>query len=96
VAELRGEGAPPLGIFDDVEFSENGEGVPPGSLVLLYTDGLIERRDTPVDLELERLKACLARGPGEPGECLDWLEEEIAVDALPDDVAMVAMSTPTY
>jgi hypothetical protein len=27
-------------------------------------------------------------------ECLDWLEENLGAYAVPDDIAMVAMSTP--
>ena len=35
--------------------------MPPGTSVLLYTDGLIERRDESLDLGLERLRSTAER-----------------------------------
>ena len=92
--ELSGRGTPPLGVLEDVEYREHLVEIPPGSLLLLYTDGLIERRDTSVRHELDRLIGLMAEAPRGAAECLDWLEENLGVDAVPDDIAMVAMSTP--
>jgi serine phosphatase RsbU (regulator of sigma subunit) len=68
--------------------------IPPGSLLLLYTDGLIERRNSNMRHELDRLKGLMGEAPRGAVECLDWLEENLGADAVPDDIAMVAMSTP--
>ena len=94
IQELRGPGTPPLGVLEEVEYLEHEVAIPPGSLLLMYTDGLIERRDTSVREELDRLKAMMAEAPKSAAECLDWLEQNIGPDAVPDDIAMIAMSTP--
>ena len=36
----------------------------------------------------------MGEAPQARRECLDWLEENLGADAVPDDIAMVAMSTP--
>jgi serine phosphatase RsbU (regulator of sigma subunit) len=93
VIELDGGGTPPLGILDEFECNAHTVDIPAGSLVLLYTDGLIERRDTDLAAGLERLKRSFAEAPAKPTACLDWLEAQLETDAVPDDVAMLAMST---
>jgi PAS domain S-box-containing protein len=94
VQELDGAGTPPLGVLEEVEYREHEVEIEPGSLLLMYTDGLIERRDISLRRELERLKDLLAEAPGGTTECLDWLEHNLDADAVPDDIAMVAMTTP--
>src|SRR5690606_22558249 len=54
VVELGGEGTPPIGILRDVAYVEHEVSVPPGSLLLLYTDGLIERREVDLGTGLDR------------------------------------------
>jgi len=93
VVELAGRGTPPLGILDDVDFPEHGVDIPAGSLLLLYTDGLIERREVDLAEGLARLKETFAAAPGGASECLAWLERQLEPDAIPDDVAMLAMSS---
>ena len=63
ISELRGEGGPPLGMLETVECPENTAALPPGSLLLLYTDGLIERRESDLEAGLERLKRALEEAP---------------------------------
>jgi PAS domain S-box-containing protein len=91
VEELRGEGSPPAGVLKDVEFAVQHAEIPPGSLLLLYTDGLIERRGDDLNASLERLKRTLASAPVEAQACLDHLASEYGADEVPDDVAMLAM-----
>ncbi len=93
VTELDGAGPPPLGILDGVDFEEHSVEVPPGSLVVLYTDGLIERRESDLDTGLDHLKRTLASAPAGATECLDWIESTLGTEAIPDDVAMLAMAT---
>jgi phosphoserine phosphatase RsbU/P len=93
VVELDGGGTPPLGVLDRIEYRTHSVDVPPGSLLLLYTDGLIERRDVDLTRGLARLKDVLARSPVQPDECLQFLAGEFSSDAIPDDVAMLAMTT---
>jgi serine phosphatase RsbU (regulator of sigma subunit) len=92
VERLGGEGTPPLGTFDDLEYRVHRVDVPPGSLLLLYTDGLIERSDRDFEVELQRLCDALAEAPGGAAECLSWLAERFRTESVPDDVAMLAMS----
>ncbi len=63
-----------------------------GSTVLLYTDGLIERRDADLDTGMVRLRDTLIELAGLPlEELLDTLLERL-VDGRPeDDVALVAV-----
>ena len=62
------------------------------AVVLLYTDGLVERRDQPLDVGLGRLQQALGALTGRP---LDELCDELLARMLPaeadDDVAIVAV-----
>jgi serine phosphatase RsbU (regulator of sigma subunit) len=64
----------------------------PGAVVLLYTDGLVERRDCDVDSGVARLRQHLAGLAGRP---LEQLADELLARMLPatpgDDVALVAI-----
>ena len=93
VVELRGGGSPPLGILDGIRFQADRVEVPAGSLLLLYTDGLIERRGDDLMAALERLKRTFADAPGDPAACLEHLAHEYEAEQVPDDVAMLAMAT---
>jgi serine phosphatase RsbU (regulator of sigma subunit) len=63
-----------------------------GSTVLLYTDGLIERRDDDLDAGMVRLREAVRELADRPLEqFLDVLLERL-VDGTPeDDVALVAV-----
>ncbi|MEU0933751.1 SpoIIE family protein phosphatase [Embleya sp. NPDC005971] len=85
---------PPLGLgglpFESAEFE-----LPEGSLLVLYTDGLVETRDRDVDTGMDRLRAALA----EPDRPLDELCRSV-LDTLvhnppPDDVALLIARTRT-
>ncbi len=95
VEELRGGGSPPVGILADVQFSVHRAELPPGSLLLLYTDGLIERRGDDLNSALEKLKRRFAAGPDGAQACLEQLADEYGADQVPDDVAMLAMAVAT-
>jgi PAS domain S-box-containing protein len=93
IHELRGGGTPPLGILRGVECTQHEFVIPRGSLLLLYTDGLIERRGVDLTSALAELKATFAEGPREPRACLDWIEKSLRAGEVEDDVAMLAMAT---
>ncbi|WP_435240594.1 PP2C family protein-serine/threonine phosphatase [Streptomyces cucumeris] len=66
----------------------------PGSTLVLYTDGLVERRDEDIDAGLERLTTSLARHSGLGPEALaDALLEDLGVTGGPaaDDTALVVI-----
>jgi PAS domain S-box-containing protein len=92
VEELGGAGTPPVGILPEINFEVHRAEVPPGSLLLLYTDGLIERRGDDLLLSLERLKEALTSGPTGAADCLDALTRLYETETVPDDVAMLAMA----
>jgi PAS domain S-box-containing protein len=63
-----------------------------GSTVLLYTDGLVERRDSDLDAGVARLREALAELAGRPlEELLDELIERLVQGRPDDDVALVAV-----
>ena len=63
-----------------------------GSTVLLYTDGLVERRGQNLDEGLERLSAALGRlAPLPLGQMCDALLAELLPSTSDDDVALVAV-----
>jgi anti-anti-sigma factor len=64
----------------------------PGSTLLLYTDGLVERRARSIDDGLEALRAAMADGPGDLDRlCDDGVLGILPSDAPPDDVAVLAV-----
>jgi serine phosphatase RsbU (regulator of sigma subunit) len=92
VEKLAGRGTQPLGVFDDLDCRTHRADLPPGSLLLLYTDGLIERSDRDFDEELENLANALSQGPVDAEGCLTSLAERFSPETIPDDVAMLVVS----
>jgi serine phosphatase RsbU (regulator of sigma subunit) len=81
-----------LGVDCTVERSESVLDVAPDSIVLLYTDGLIERHGSSLDAGLQRLVDELGRLCGTPLEELcDALLERMLPGTPQDDVAIVAV-----
>jgi GAF domain-containing protein/anti-sigma regulatory factor (Ser/Thr protein kinase) len=64
-----------------------------GSTILLYTDGLVERRGRSIDDGLEQL-ATIARGAGDLEALCTTLVEQMVPGAAPDDVAIAAARVP--
>jgi serine phosphatase RsbU (regulator of sigma subunit) len=61
---------------------------PPGTVVCFYTDGLVERRDQPLDDRLSQLCASLLPGP--PGSACASLMNSMAGSEPPaDDIALL-------
>jgi len=89
---LEGGRSVPIGASDPAVFREATAVLPPGSSLLLYTDGLVERRDEPLDQRLDKLAAVA----GAAGEGLDALCERVIETVLGegdpgDDVALLAV-----
>jgi serine phosphatase RsbU (regulator of sigma subunit)/anti-sigma regulatory factor (Ser/Thr protein kinase) len=85
---------PPVGATRIAHFREHVFDVPLGSLLLLYTDGLVERRREPLDAGLARLKRLAAGPPRDPQAFCDRLLSALADDVGPeDDIALIAMQT---
>ena len=60
--------------------------------VVLYTDGLVERRDVGLDEMLDRLSKTAAGAAGtSPARLVDGILSELLTDSLDDDVCMLAV-----
>ena len=82
--------SPPLGVARQTKYDEVDYVLEPGSTLLLYTDGLIERRGSPIDEGLEQLAASVAERPGDDLEVL--CDRLLAmVSGSEDDVALLGL-----
>ncbi|MGR7023087.1 SpoIIE family protein phosphatase [Geodermatophilus sp. URMC 62] len=81
-----------LGVTPDAPRRESEVVLDGGAVVLLYTDGLVERRDQDLDAGLDRLQRELAALAGRDlDEVCDRLLERMLPDNPEDDVALVAV-----
>jgi len=60
----------------------------PGTLVGFYTDGLVERRDQPIDERLARLCGAVTAGPPDAA-CAAVMAELVGGEVVRDDIAVV-------
>ncbi|MEU6730622.1 SpoIIE family protein phosphatase [Nonomuraea wenchangensis] len=91
---LEGGLSPLLGFPHGEPRPSRVEPLPPGSTLLLYTDGLVERSGEHLDRGLERLRsaaACVAEQP--PDKFCDHLLSALPTTGL-DDIAVIAVRTP--
>lgn len=63
---------------------------PPGTLIVMVTDGLLERRGTDIADSLASLEEALAQAPGDPETVCDFLLTRFPPDGN-DDVALLAV-----
>ena len=89
-------GGLPLATFEPNQRPEATTACPPGSTVVVYTDGLVERRHESIDAGLSRLTGTLARHAGLPPESLaDAVLSDLGVGpGAFDDTALVVVQTP--
>jgi serine phosphatase RsbU (regulator of sigma subunit)/DNA-binding response OmpR family regulator/anti-sigma regulatory factor (Ser/Thr protein kinase) len=82
----------PLGVGDHPALSDRVHPLAPGDTLLLYTDGLVERRDESIDVGFERLRDVLRDGPDDVEELCDLVLDR-TLDDYPgqDDVAVLAV-----
>ncbi|WP_346621169.1 SpoIIE family protein phosphatase [Blastococcus montanus] len=81
-----------LGVAPETEREDHVAVLAPGSTVLLYTDGLVERRDRDIDVGTEQLLDVLAECAGLPlGELCDRVLERMFLPDAEDDVAVLAV-----
>ncbi|MDA0172714.1 SpoIIE family protein phosphatase [Solirubrobacter taibaiensis] len=79
---------PPLGTGTPM-FTEATATLGSGSLLALYTDGLVERRDRVIDAGIDQLGATLDALEGEIGTLPDALVHALVPDGSDDDVALL-------
>jgi serine phosphatase RsbU (regulator of sigma subunit) len=86
------KGALLLGVDPTAPRAEQVVTLTAGTTVLLYTDGLVERRDSDLDEGVHRLRAEVAHLAGRPlAELCDELLERLVQGKPEDDVALVAI-----
>jgi serine phosphatase RsbU (regulator of sigma subunit) len=80
-----------LGADPDATYAEITTPLQLGDILLLFTDGLIERRDKPIDDALDTLREIASRaGPGDIGSFADRVVAE-ASSNTDDDACLVAV-----
>lgn len=89
---LEGGLSVPLGTSESSTFRQQDERIDAGSTLLLYTDGLVERRDTPLQDRLAQLFTVAGIADGELGDFCDQILGGILGGRRPgDDVALLAV-----
>ncbi|MFJ3335019.1 SpoIIE family protein phosphatase [Streptomyces sp. NPDC086766] len=67
--------------------------LPEGSRLVLFTDGLVERRDLDVDTGLRLLRETLARADQSPEETCDAVLDALLPELQSDDIALLVART---
>jgi PAS domain S-box-containing protein len=85
----------PLAVVDGLTRPEETIEMAAGSTLLLYTDGLVERRGEVIDEGIERAVAALAEGRElAPAELVEHLAQRLLDDEHDDDVAFLTYRQP--
>jgi serine phosphatase RsbU (regulator of sigma subunit)/anti-sigma regulatory factor (Ser/Thr protein kinase) len=81
----------PLGAGPDTRYRHAVVELPVGSVLVLYSDGLVERRGRTIDEGLEELKRAAADGPREPEQLVEHILDRMVGDGeRGDDIALLA------
>jgi serine phosphatase RsbU (regulator of sigma subunit) len=92
---LTAAGSLPLAVVEDLVRPEQEVVLAPGATLLLYTDGLVERRDEDLDAGMERAVTAVAEGRQlAPGALAELLTDQLLSDAPDDDVAFLLYRSP--
>ena len=90
---LSGAAGPLLG-SGPVELRQETVAMPAGSRLVLYTDGLVERRDRPIDAGIDALAERLAALDGAVADAPRALVDALAPEDSDDDVAVLVAAVP--
>jgi PAS domain S-box-containing protein len=92
-ASLVGTPQPPVGATGDHRYGGDVLALEPGSLLVFFTDGLVERRREVIDEGLARLTDAAARwaGHADVEAVADDLLVQLHADATDDDLALVVV-----
>jgi anti-sigma regulatory factor (Ser/Thr protein kinase) len=84
---------PPLGVTEDADFTESTHVMRAGATLMLYTDGLVERRRESIQVGMDRLLREASAYPGTDVEelCDHVVSSLTRGEDLADDIALVAM-----
>ena len=81
---------PPIGTMPDATYAAEEFELDPGAALLLYTDGLVERRGEAIDVGLDRLRAAVQADHPET-MCHQVMHDLVGDTATVDDVAVLAV-----
>ncbi|HEY8302521.1 MAG TPA: SpoIIE family protein phosphatase [Jatrophihabitans sp.] len=87
---------PPIGVAADRSEVEGHVDVPPGAALVLYTDGLVERRHSDLDEGISALTRVLARtGRADSAETIkDAILAALVTDDRNDDICVLVITRP--
>ena len=81
----------PLGTGIESRYRQELLELPAGAVLVLYTDGLVERRGRSIDVGLAELRQAALQAPGAPEQLVARIVDELVGDAeRGDDVAILA------
>lgn len=81
---------PPLGIIEGLPRRTARISLPAGGVLVFYTDGLVERRQHPIERGLRRLRAAVHPENAE-SVCRTVMQQLVGSDKVGDDIAMLAV-----
>ncbi|WP_246036325.1 SpoIIE family protein phosphatase [Cellulomonas telluris] len=96
VVELTGGATTPVGLAGPGRGTQASRTVPPGSTLVLYSDGLVERRDRTLREGIAVLRAALAAVPASATaeQVRDALVDELVGRHQEDDVCLLVVRDP--
>lgn len=74
------------------EYATTTHDLAPGTTLVLYTDGLVERRDAVAEERTEHLRWSVEHGPDDPEHLVQTLIERMVTPGARDDVAVIALT----
>jgi serine phosphatase RsbU (regulator of sigma subunit)/anti-sigma regulatory factor (Ser/Thr protein kinase) len=88
---LEGGRGLPLGVGPDTRYRQTTVELPAGSVLVLYSDGLVERRGHSIDEGLDRLCQAIADGPKHPEQLVEHIVDRLVGSTeRGDDIALLA------
>lgn len=81
---------PPLGVRAGITRRTSTLQISPGTVLCLFTDGLIERRGSDIDADLRRLRDTFTAGTAEQ-TCVSVLAALVDGEELSDDIALLTL-----
>jgi PAS domain S-box-containing protein len=89
---LEGAASVPLGVLPFPRYETVSDRMDPGSSIVLYTDGLIERPGVHINQSMAELAACVAEAPADPEALCKHLFATFVPDhGAQDDVAVLTL-----
>jgi anti-sigma regulatory factor (Ser/Thr protein kinase)/GAF domain-containing protein len=89
---LEGGRGLPLGTGSAARYGQDVLDLPPGTVLLLYTDGLVERRGESIDTGFDQLRAAVVAGPRDPEQLVEHVLAAMVGGAeRDDDIAILAV-----